>query len=168
MPTHGEHRAAVALQRVMVAAAVATQPACYLAHELPPPPDGGVVALDGGSMEHDAELDATVDAGLDASDPCEAWTASIAADYEAMRTCATGGECGQPMNAIELSCGCTRAPVARTDADVAGFLARLRAPPRPDCPWPKTVGGAGPCDCPPTDGFICVAGRCEWSYTYGD
>jgi hypothetical protein len=98
-------------------------------------------------------------------DACARWQTEIAEEYAAIRFCTDATECGQN---IPILCGCTRNPVARLDADITRFLTLLASPPPPHpdgsfCELPRTIPGASTCDCPPSDGYICRDGGCDWN-----
>lgn len=76
------------------------------------------------------------------------------------QSCTDAGECGQAVTSGP-HCGCTRAPVARLDADLAPIDALWVQASQMECPFTQ-VGG--PCDCPEADGFLCTDGVCGWNY----
>jgi len=86
-----------------------------------------------------------------------------------VRSCQNDTECGQIL--AGTSCGCTRNLVARKNADLAKFkdlrktsLALLSISSAvPDAC--SDVAAMSTCDCPETNGFLCVDSVCKWNYT---
>lgn len=88
---------------------------------------------------------------------CETLLADFEAETAAIRACTDADECGQPLTGT--SCGCTRAWVARTDADTTRFYELLSDVQANEC-----TSLDGTCDCPEADGYVCDDGVCEWNY----
>lgn len=91
---------------------------------------------------------------------CGEVTQAHSAELAYVQYCTRASECGQPL--VGTSCGCTRDLVARLDADPGVYYGILERFQELDCNVPSFVT---PCDCPPADGFACVANRCRWNYT---
>lgn len=89
---------------------------------------------------------------------CENALTEVAAELEAIQSCVTNAECGQPLPGT--SCGCTRNLVATADADPSAFYELREEAAELGC----LVGGISTCDCPQADGFVCDDGRCTWNY----
>lgn len=88
------------------------------------------------------------------TDTCDA----IDAELASLQSCTDWQDCGQPLTG--LSCGCTRAPVARLDADPTALYALLA---QQTCEV-----GTSTCDCPEAHGFDCVDSVCVWDYAQGE
>lgn len=89
---------------------------------------------------------------------CNAWQKAFDAEVLEIRGCMTDDECGVEMKGT--SCGCTRNWVSRLDADLAEFDALVETANELGCDLPFI----STCDCPPTDGFECAGGICNWNY----
>jgi hypothetical protein len=93
---------------------------------------------------------------------CSQVSGAISAELAYIQRCTRASECGQEL--LGTSCGCTRNLVARRDVDTARFYEILARGQALDC---SSLGFGTICDCPPADGFACVANRCTWNYTGG-
>jgi hypothetical protein len=90
---------------------------------------------------------------------CEGLEQSFWAEYETVRGCSEASECGQIMEGT--GCGCTRAWIARNDADLDRFYELWTSGSNLACDW-ALFGST--CDCPEADGFACVENICTWNY----
>lgn len=90
---------------------------------------------------------------------CEELEPAFAAETLAIRSCTKDTECGQVLDGT--SCGCTRAWVARLDADPTHFYELIEQGVSLECDLPLF----STCDCPFADGFVCTPqGICQWNY----
>lgn len=87
----------------------------------------------------------------------------LAAELTFLQKCSEHADCGKDVPAFG-SCGCTRNPVIRKNADPARYLRVYEAMQTRQC---EAAGLMGTCDCPPAEGYRCSAGRCAWNYTQG-
>lgn len=88
---------------------------------------------------------------------CPELAKELAKELEAIQSCDSDEECGQPLEGT--SCGCTRNLVARKDADTGRFDELLGEQGK------RCDGGSSStCDCPAADGFECSSNRCGWNY----
>lgn len=93
---------------------------------------------------------------------CREIEGALVSDLATMRSCATNEQCGQPIEG--LSCGASMRPVARNDADPAGFYERLNQFQEAGCDSTE-LPTATICMLRETAGFICRNGLCDWRYT---
>ena len=92
---------------------------------------------------------------------CQDLEAALLDNLAGMRSCSADSECGQPLEG--LSCGASMRPVARTNADTAGFYETLNQFVSLGCD-PAGLPAVSVCLVRRTDGFICSNGLCEWKY----
>jgi hypothetical protein len=91
---------------------------------------------------------------------CDDLEQAYASAMAAAQACTEAAECGQTVT-TGGSCGCTRAPVARLDADLGPSDALWMQAQELECPFTQL---GGPCDCPEADGFACIDDLCTWNY----
>ncbi len=98
--------------------------------------------------------------GLTASDSgtCATFARDVEAAYAEAAACDTASDCGQPVAGTGCTEECDR--VARTDADLTTLQQTIRGSVDAGC----GLGLEPRCDCPPTVGFRCVSGLCDWDY----
>lgn len=113
---------------------------------------------DSDSSSPTAPLPPNIDPAFLAS--CSAVSDALAAELRYLQFCTRASDCGQAL--VGTSCGCTRDLVARRDADPVQFYEIFARGQELSC---NSLGFVSPCDCPPADGFACVANRCAWNYT---
>jgi len=94
----------------------------------------------------------------DAGSSCDSLVGELKATLSSVQKCRSAADCGQPIPGS--SCGCTRALVARQDADLSPYLAQKAKVDALGC----SNEGGSVCDCPNADGFACIDNRCDWNY----
>lgn len=95
--------------------------------------------------------------GPDGKIDCKQVIRKFEEEWKKVNSCTKSSECGQLVE--KVSCGCTRVPVARKNADLASFYKWLSYGGKVGC---LSLGST--CDCPEADGFICKNGSCQWNY----
>lgn len=92
---------------------------------------------------------------------CAELKQAIAAELAQLTACENDSQCGMPVPSAG-SCGCTRGPVARLDADTTKYKALLdRLSEFSEVPGCESR--LGMCDCPEMDGAMCgEQKRCVW------
>lgn len=108
------------------------------------------------------EVGCTGRACIDAGSSCDSLVSETRAALASAQKCTTSADCGQVIPGS--SCGCTRDLVARSDADLSMYTSLKSETARRGC---ETEGGST-CDCPPAQGFACVANMCTWNYVVID
>lgn len=89
-------------------------------------------------------------------DTCDDVEVAFWGQSDSIRSCEFASDCGQILTGT--SCGCTQEWVARNDADASCFYAVIDRAADLGCELPLESD----CDCPPTEGFVCRVGRCDW------
>ena len=90
---------------------------------------------------------------------CDDLDGAYASAFASAQSCTDAAECGQTLT--WGSCGCTRAPVVRLDADIAPLENLWSQATDLECPFTQA---GGTCDCPEADGFACIDNACTWNY----
>lgn len=89
---------------------------------------------------------------------CPELSQALASELARLQSCTADSECGKPVPTFG-SCGCTYDHVVRKDADTAAYEKLYGEMQAKEC---AESGLMGICDCKPSSGFGCSAGKCAW------